>query len=262
MTPPPRFGVQSWCFRDTLDNAVLAEKVREIGLDKIELCDVHGDFSKPGEFRAVMETHRARGVSIVSLGVQTFTGAPEERTWFKCAAMAGARHISCHFQIDSYLAAIPRVCRWSREFGVRVGIHCHGGYRFGGSPDVLDHLLTLGGPEIGVCIDTAWAMQIGPRQGNPIEWVKRYAGRIHGVHFKDFVFGLDGQWKDVVVGTGTLDLPAFIEALEQNGFDGMSIIECEVDFQNPEPALKQSVEALRMAWLGSNRKRTPFNSAT
>jgi sugar phosphate isomerase/epimerase len=250
MTPSIDFGVQSWCFRETKDNEALAGKVRAIGLDKVELCGVHGDFSHPESFGSVVETYRAGGVSIISLGVQTFTGAAEERAWFESAAMAGARHISAHFQVDSYVRALPKVRRWSREFGVRVGIHCHGGYLFGGSTDVLDHLTALGGPEVGVCIDTAWAMQIGPQHGNPVEWAKRYAGRVYGVHFKDFVFERNGQWEDVVVGTGTLDLPAFARALRDNGFDGMSVIEYEAHPDHPDPELKRCVESMRAVLAG------------
>jgi sugar phosphate isomerase/epimerase len=244
------FGVQSWCFRETRDNAVLAGKVRALGLDQVELCGAHGDFSKPEDFRAVVDTYRAGGVSIISLGVQTFIGDPGERAWFESATAAGARHISCHFQVDSYVRAIPKVRQWCRDFGLRVGIHCHGGYSFGGSPDVLDHLLALGGPEIGVCLDTAWAMQIGPYLGNPVEWAKRYAGRIYGVHFKDFVFAPNGQWEDVIVGTGTLDLPAFARALRDNGFDGVSVIEYEAEPENPDPALRRCVESMRAALAG------------
>jgi sugar phosphate isomerase/epimerase len=250
MNPSIDFGVQSWCFRETADNKELAGKVRALGLDKIELCGVHGDFSQPESFRKVVETYRAGGVAIISLGVQTFTGDEAERAWFESAVAAGARHISCHFQVESYVRAVPRVRSWSREFGVRVGIHCHGGYQFGGSTDVLDHLLALGGPEIGICLDTAWAMQIGPQPGNPVEWAKRYAGRIYGVHFKDFVFARNGQWDDVIVGTGNLDLPAFARALTENGYDGMSVIEYEADPENPDPALKRCVDSMRAALAG------------
>ena len=118
---------------------------------------------------------------------------------------------------------------------------------FGGQPDVIDYLLSLGGPEVGLCIDTAWAMQIGPARGNPVEWAKKYSGQIHGTHLKDFTFGSNGQWKDTVVGTGNLDLPAYVAALQAGGFDGMAVIEYEGDPENPEPALKRCVEAMRAA---------------
>jgi sugar phosphate isomerase/epimerase len=239
------FGVQSWCLRHFKDNATVAQKVRGIGLDKLELCGVHADFNNPGAFGEVVSIYKNEGVSVISLGVQTFVGKDEEKAWFECAAIAGAKHISAHFRVDSFMTAIPKVRAWCREFDMKVGIHCHGGYMFGGSPDVLRHLTSLGGPEIGVFIDTAWCMQIGPGQGKPIEWAKEFAGKITGVHYKDFVFEPNGQWKDVVVGTGNLDLPAFVKALDDGGFDGVTVIEYEADVENPEPALKRCVESMR-----------------
>ena len=143
------------------------------------------------------------------------------------------------------MKAIPMVRQWCQEYGVRVGIHCHGGYSFGGQPDVLRHLIGLGQPEVGLCIDTAWAMQIGPRPGDPVQWAENFAGRVYSVHYKDFVFGEDGMWEDVVVGKGNLDLKGFVEALEEGGFDGMAVIEYEADPEDPVPALKECVENMR-----------------
>ena len=245
MSHPIPFGVQSWCFRHFKINAEVAQKVRDIGLDRIELCGVHADFEKPAEFDAVVETYRKAGVSIVSIGVQTFNGNDNERNWFECAAKAGAKHISAHFRVDTFVKAVPKVRAWSREFGIRVGIHCHGGYMFGGQPDVLEYLFSLGGPEIGLCIDTAWCMQIGPNKGNPVEWVKKYGKQLYGIHFKDFVFEPNGQWKDVIVGEGNLDLPAFTKAVQEAGFDGMAVIEYEADVENPVPALTKCVASMK-----------------
>lgn len=239
------YGVQSYCFRNFKDNTEVAAKVREIGLDKIEVCGVHADFDDPAAWKDVVNQYADNGVAVVSIGVQTFIGDDKEKAWFECAAIAGAAHISCHFTLDTYTRAIPRVRAWCREFDVRVGIHCHGGYAFGGQPGVLKHLIGLGGPEIGLCLDTAWAMQIGPRQGNPVRWVSDFAGQVYSVHYKDFVFGRDGMWEDVVVGTGNLDLRALVDALEEHGFDGMAVIEYEADPENPVPALKKCVETMR-----------------
>ena len=239
------FGIQSYCFREIKNNAELAEKVRELGLNKVELCGVHADFHQPAAFPDVVKIYRDAGISIVSFGVETFVGHEKEREVFECAAIAGARHISAHFKVDSFSEAIPKTQRLSDEFGVRVGVHCHGGWSFGGQPDVLDYLIKIGSPQIGLCLDTAWCLQIGPYLGKPVEWAKRYAGHIYGIHFKDFTFGPDGQWIDTVVGQGNLDLPAFLQALDANGFDGEGVIEYEGDRQNPMPALKSCVAAMR-----------------
>jgi len=245
MKPSLNLGVQSFCFRHFKDHATIAQKVRGIGLERLELCAVHADFSDADAFKDVVSIYRNEGVQIVSIGVQTFVGADSEKAWFECAAAAGARHISAHLQVDSFTKAIPKIRQWCREFGMKVGIHCHGGYMFGGQPDVIRHLLGLGGPEIGLFIDTAWAMQIGPRLGNPVQWATEFAGQITGVHYKDFVFEANGQWKDVIVGTGNLDLPAFVKALDEGGFDGVAIVEYEGDVENPDPALKSCVETMR-----------------
>jgi sugar phosphate isomerase/epimerase len=239
------FGVQSYCFRETKNNAEVAAKVLEIGVNKIEICGVHADFHNLAAFKEVAKTYKDAGVSIVSLGVETFVGDEKERDAFECAAIAGAKHISVHFKVDSFPEAIKKTQKLSDEFGVRVGIHCHGGYQFGGQPDVLDYLIKLGSPQIGLCIDTAWCIQIGPWLGKPVEWVKRYAGHIYGIHYKDFTFAPTSQWIDTVVGQGNLNLPAFIEALNAHNFDGMAVIEYEGDVQNPVPALKNCVKAMR-----------------
>lgn len=241
------FGVQSYCFREFKRNTEVVEKILELGLNKVELCGIHADFRDPSAFKEVVEAYKSKGIEIVSLGVETLTGNEKERTIFECAALAGARHISAHFKVDSFPHAIRRARRFSDEFDVRVGIHCHGGYSFGGQPDVLDHLIQLGSPQVGLCLDTAWCMQIGPYLGKPIEWVKRYSSHIYGIHFKDFTFSPNAQWVDTIVGKGNLDLPAFTQALDEHGFDGMAVIEYEADAQNPVPALKRCVEAMRTA---------------
>ena len=241
------FGVQSYCLREVSSNEEVADKVLEMGLSSIEICGVHADFNDVEGWRKIVDIYRSKGISITSIGVQTFLGQDHERQWFECAQIAGAKHISAHFRVDSFQTAIPRVKAWCEEFGIKVGLHCHGGYKFGGSPDVIDHLLDIGAPHIGLCLDTAWAMQLGPQHGNPLEWVERYAGKIFGIHYKDFVFDRNAMWQDVVVGTGNLPLRAFVEALEKTGFDGMAVIEYEADPENPVPALKACVSSMREA---------------
>ncbi|MEI9999003.1 MAG: sugar phosphate isomerase/epimerase [Verrucomicrobiota bacterium] len=119
------------------------------------------------------------------------------------------------------------------------------------SPTCSNYLIKIGAPQVGVCIDTAWCLQIGPWLGKPLEWAKRYAGHIYGIHFKDFTFDRNGQWNDVVVGTGNLDLPGFLKELQTGKFDGMAVIEYEAEPANPVPrapraasrAMRQSAKA-------------------
>lgn len=245
MTLLDQLAVQSYCFREFKDNAEVAAKVKEIGLDRIEVCAVHADFSDLASWKETLKTYNDAGVSIVSIGVQTFDGDDRDETFFECAAAAGAEHISAHFKVGTFPKAISQVKSWCDKYGIKVGIHCHGGYMFGGQPDVLDLLVGLGSPQIGLCMDTAWAMQIGPKDGNPVEWAQKYSGLLYGIHFKDFIFGRDASWQDTVVGEGNLDLPALLQELDRQQFSGVSVLEYEADPQDPAPALKACVAKMR-----------------
>jgi sugar phosphate isomerase/epimerase len=242
MAGPLDFGVQSYCFREFKDNAVVAQKVRQIGVDKLELCGVHADLGNADSVKQAVKTYHDAGVSIVSIGVQTFVGADSEEAWFESAKIAGCKHISAHFRVDSFPTAVKKTAALCRKYGMKVGIHCHGGYMFGGSADVISHLISLGEGEIGVCIDTAWCLQSA---GNPVKWAEQFAGKIFGIHYKDFTFDRAGKWTDVVVGTGNLDLPNFVAALKKGNFDGMAVIEYEADPKDPVPALTECVKKMR-----------------
>ena len=113
-------------------------------------------------------TYNDKGIDIVSIGVQTFTSQDSDRDFSECTVLVSTQHISCHFQLEIYSKALAQVRGWSREFGIRFGIHSYGKYYFGGQPSVLNHLVSLGALEIELCIDKAWAMQINPNQDNSV----------------------------------------------------------------------------------------------
>lgn len=246
VSPSMDLGVQSFCFRNFKDNAQVAQFVRQIGVDKIELCGIHADFNDPKAFEKVVKIYESAGVKVVSIGVQTVdANEAVERKWLECCKIAGARHMGIHYKVSNFAQAAVVVSRLAEEYDMHIGIHCHGGYMFGGQPDVLKHLLSLGSERIGVQLDTAWCMQIGPF-GDPVDWVlNKFKGRITSVHYKDFVFNRRGKWEDVVVGKGNLDLPALVKALDQTGFTGPAIIEYEAEPENPVPALTNCVKEMR-----------------
>jgi len=77
----------------------------------------------------------------------------------------------------------------------------------------------------------------------------RFGDRLYGTHIKDFVFDRARRSEDVIVGTGNLDLPAFVELLEASPTLKFAVLEYEGDVENPVPALKECVTAVR-ATLG------------
>ncbi len=236
-------GVQSWSFREFKTPEALAAKLTEVGVATTELCGVQADFDDLAKHDAPIATLSAAGKSIVSIGVQTFTGnAQAERHWFEFARKAGAKYISAHLQVGNYREAIKVASGLSECYGIKLALHCHGGYMFGGSFDVISHIIELGGGYIGLNLDTAWCMQAA---GDPVQWIQKIGKRVYGVHYKDFVFDRAGQWRETVIGEGNLKLKETVAALDEVGFDGFAVIEYEEDPQDPAPAIKRCVQAIR-----------------
>jgi inosose dehydratase len=240
-----QLGAQSYCFRGFKDNAVVIEKLKSIGVNKIELCGVHADFSDESTFDEVIAQYRDGGVEIVSIGVQGFGGnEATERKYFEFARRAGAKFISASFDVNSVPASFEVAEKLAQEYDVKVAIHNHGGYDWLGNSAMLGKVFSMTGERIGLCLDTAWCLHAGE---NPIQWVEKFGSRLYGLHIKDFIFGRDGKGEDVVVGTGNLDLPALLKGAAAVNFSGYVVLEYEGDVENPVPALTQCVEAVRAA---------------
>lgn len=235
-------GVQSYCFRGFQDGASVAAKVKEIGLSRIELCVRHADFWTPAAFPAVLEAYRAAGVEAVSIGVNPVTGdEAKDRSLFEFCRAAGARHMSVDFAPDDLAARLRTAEKLSEEYGVLCGIHVHGGRHWLGSGQALRWVFSQCSKRIGLCLDTAWAMDAGE---DPVKMIGEFGDRLHLLHLKDFIFDRAGRPDDVVVGTGNLDLQALQKALRQSGFRGLAILEYEGDVNDPVPALKECVNKL------------------
>ncbi len=235
-------GVQSYCFRGFKDNTKAASLVREIGVSKIELCGVHANFNDESTFGNVISTYDAAGVGIVSIGVQGFNGDEAvERRWFEFAKAAGAKFISAHFHLPTVPQAYRVAEKLSEEYDIKVAIHNHGGRHWLGSAEVLSWVFGQTSSRIGLCLDTAWALDSGE---NPVQLAERFGDRLYGLHIKDFVFDRARKPEDVVIGTGNLDLPALLSTLEKIDFNGYAVIEYEGDVENPTPALKECVRQI------------------
>ena len=238
-------GVQSYCFRGFKENRKVAELVRQCGLSKIELCGVHADFSKEKEYDAVIATYRGAGVSIISIGVQGFRNdEAAERCFFEFAARAGARVISADFGVDTAPACYRAAEKLADKYDINIAIHNHGGRHWLGCAAMLRHVFAHTSPRIGLCLDTAWALDSGE---DPLAMAKEFGPRLYAVHVKDFVFDRARKPQDVVAGEGNLDLRKLAAVLKDVGFRGAGVFEYEGDVDNPVPALQRSVAAVRQA---------------
>jgi len=146
--------------------------------------------------------------------------------------------MSVNFQPDTVPASYDVAAGLAAEFGVRLGIHNHGGRHWLGCRQMLSHVFANTDASIGLCLDTAWAIH---SHEDPVAMVEAFADRLSAVHVKDFVFDRVGQHEDVVIGTGALDLTALMTTMAAQDFDGCFILEYEADIDNPVPALAECV---------------------
>ncbi len=239
------FGVQSYCFRSIENNATVARAVKDIGLSKIEICRKHADFANPQVHQQVIDTYQQAGVTIQSIGVEPADCPQAElRAKFDFAKAAGLKHVSINFaDPGSFLDTHATVQKLAEEYNLRCGIHNHGGHHWLGNNQALGWVYKTAGDRIGLCLDTAWALQA---HVDPIELARQAGDRLFAVHMKDFTFHEGtGKHEDVVVGTGNLDLPALARTCEELGFDGEAILEYEGDVDNPIPSLTRCVAAIK-----------------
>ena len=238
-------GIQSYCFRKftTIDD--LADALEQAGLDYVEIWPKHLPWSTdPADVDAALATFRAKGIAMNAYGNVRF-GYDEAtaRAALSFAQRAGIKALTIDLAPEEFAMAE----RLSDEYGVLLALHNHGRKHRWGREDQIDGAFARTSPRIGLCLDTAWWLDAG---GDPVAAVHKYGSRLYGVHLKDFVFDADGKPEDVIIGTGGLDLPRFVQRLQDVGFDGYLSIEYEGDVDNPRPAVVECVRVIRQAIAG------------
>lgn len=235
-------GIQSWCFRGfkTLDDVL--PRLKSCGANVVELSGVHGNFLNPTEADAIVAKCRAAGVRIASIGVERFTGnVARERALGEFMRKAGASVISVDFAPDAGTEVWRAAERVAEEYDLKLAIHNHGGRHWLGNAQMLAQVFATTSSRIGLCLDTAWALDA---HEDPIAMAEKFADRLYGLHVKDFVFDRAGKPTDVVIGEGNLDLPRLLKLVEANDRVASVIIEYEGDVENPVPVLTKCVQKI------------------
>jgi inosose dehydratase len=238
----PELGIQSYCFRGSKELATVLARLKACGVATIELCRVHLDFTREEDFAAVIAQCRAAGVSIASLGVERFSGdAAQDRRLGEFARRAGAKVITADFDPGAGPEIWRGAEKFAEQYDLHLAIHNHGGRHWLGNAQMLAQIFSQTSPRIGLCLDTAWALDA---HEDPVAMAEKFADRLYGVHLKDFVFDRAGRPTDTILGEGNLDLPKMLALLKANDRTQSVIIEYEGDIENPVPALTQCVQRI------------------
>ncbi len=234
-------ALQSFSLHPYKDNKEVIEKARGLGLRRMELCEVHVDFNDEKTFDGVIDLYRQAGIDIVSIGVEMMRNDPvmdEKRFLF--AKKAGASHISVSFDARKVPEAFRTAEELAGKYDLKLGIHNHGGRHWLGSSEALSAVFEKVNPSIGLMLDTAWAIDSGE---DPLKMVESFAGRLTGLHLKDFIYDRSRKRQEVAVGTGNLDLPGLFKLLKKMDFGGLLILEHVGSMET----LEQSIANIRSA---------------
>jgi inosose dehydratase len=139
----------------------------------------------------------------------------------------------------AYGERVTALARHTLARGVRLAYHHHMG-AYVQSPEDVDRLMAVTGPEVGLLLDTGHATFGG---GDPVAMARRHAARICHVHCKDVRPGvmalarnrawsfLDSVLNGVftVPGDGAVDFPGLLQALSDASYRGWLVVEAEQD---------------------------------
>ena len=238
-----RLGIQSYTFRkfDTIDklaNALLAIGVNNLEVWPGHICHDHPKKEVADKVRKLAD----KGIKLTGYGgVVLYNSEPDMREMFEFARDYGISALTLVNMKEDSLDLIERL---AEEYDIRLAAHNHGLDHWIGTRERLDAFFRNKSSRFGLCLDTAWLIHAGE---DPISTAEYYKERLLGVHLKDFKVDSVGEYKDVIIGTGGLDLPMFMKKLQEINFSGYLSLEYEGNAEAPLPDAKLCVEELKKA---------------
>ena len=231
-----KLGIQSYAIREynTIESA--CEAMKELGLDTLELCSDQCNFDNKAECEHVLEVCKEYGITISTIGVEEFTARDSEKALnrFEFAKAAGCKYIGCDPDCDpETVAMVEELCN---KYGIKVIMHNHGQNHRYGKYEQIDDLLSKYSDNLGLHVDCAWALDAGI---DPVEMIKKYSNRVHGIHLKDFLMKEDGTHDEMILGEGSLNLKELMLTVETLPEFGVMSIEYEAP--NPVENLKKCI---------------------
>ncbi len=204
--------------------------------------------AKPGEIgepaHIVKEKCEALGIVCAAVG----GGIGEAMDY---AYTVGASIVRSSVSVDE----CDRWVNYAGERGIEIVVHPHVGRGGPGTgnvetrEDMLRYLDER--PGIYACPDTGNLMQCG---SDPVQTIRDLGERCRYIHLKDIdlemaAAGMRGQ-SFCDLGTGDLDLPGVMQALEEMGFDGWVMVERDRRVEDYAQSARNMRQALRNLGYG------------
>lgn len=205
--------------------------------------DVKWDHNaSPETIQKVKDCLEKYHVKAVNYGV---VGIPKDeaqaRKIFEFAKALGLRAVTTE-SVD----AIDTIEKLVKEYDIMVGFHDHPKrpndpkYRMW-DPNYVLSVVKDRDARIGSCADTGHWVRSGLK---PVDCLRILKGRIISSHLKD-LNEMGPKAHDVPYGTGVSDVPAILQELKDQNFDGNISIEYEHHWENSSPEVGQCIGFVR-----------------
>lgn len=166
----------------------------------------------------------------------------ECRSVFEFAKKLGLRAVTS----EPDPKAMDLIEKLVKEYDVMMAIHNHPkrpndpNYKFW-DPHYVLSLVEGRDRRLGSCADLGHFVRSGIK---PVDALKLLKGRVISSHMKD-LNEFSPRAHDVPFGTGVSDIPAALDELKRQGFDGNISIEYEYHWESSVPEIAQSVGFVR-----------------
>lgn len=238
-----KLGIQLYSLRGYKDASIALKHAKDLGFEQVEFYS--GMFpldASPEKIASIKKEVADLGLTISAHGVNGLSKDDKaNRKVFEFAKAVGLRTITVDPTPDSFDSVEALV----KEFDIRVAIHNHGPtHRYNKAVDVL-RAVEKRDARIGACADLGHFIRSGE---DPVQVVRLLAGRLYGVHLKDFA-EMQDKTKGVILGKGHLNVAAVFDALVETKFpaDGALSLEYEENPNDPLEDIRQCVKVARDA---------------
>jgi len=148
-----------------------------------------------------------------------------------CAGGRRTRPASWSQHKDALIPLLVRAAAYAQQRGITLAMENHIDLTSSQAVDVVE---AVGSSSLGLCLDTGNQLRMLEDPKAAIRLMAPYA---RACHFKD-VTAYQGDpttfgfWPSVATGDGLIDVQDALDALSQNGFDG--ILALEIDYHHPD----------------------------
>lgn len=243
-----KMGVASWSFH----KFPFAEALRKADSCDLKYMEISAGFEMGRDFndtafvllspegiRKAEKLMNENGIKMISTYADGSTVAEWKRN-FEFAKRLGLLYITGEPSI-TLLASIDSL---AALYHIPVALHNHwqGASQYWSADTVLS--ITNRYTGIKACADIGHWVRSGL---DPVECLRKLKGKILGVHLKDVSESGNSKAEDKVPGTGIIDFVKVAGELKRQRYDGMIYVECELNWYNNVPDVKESIRFFNAA---------------